>query len=890
MLPSSPNSLSSLTHTTHTAPSDLHAAPTSSPVDKPDGLIEEADPGGESDILEGESTGKLSGDFDFEEFYDLATRVLNGDSDSLANLNSLKVRWEQKFNTRRNPTLKSVTGRPSTPFRPRISMLPRRVLRTGLGPQEQGPQDTEINQEGVAPHPIEGLVDSEVKEGRDSGINRENPDCPSEMASHLPLPVQDDKPSPRQVIYVGNVKLQAGPVDNIAGAFLQSSRKTLHFVPPTRQNGEVIIRRPRKWSTMVPRYGTLLLWAIFWDGGRIFLSWNHLPEQIGKDYMFLLLLASLLSFSAGSRACPYDDNNTLMFRFWIRLKHLPMEYWTEEGLSTVASGIGTPLYSDGITKDCSRLDYARVCVMLNYNSDLPKHLVVISPVLRNGKEDPKRVDVEYEWLPQKCSNCCSLGHVETVCPANSMKKTIAPPIKVFVKKRSVAHSEQNTEVAGAANLVCNNSRPSELGKGKAIALYNSYGALDTVSDEENDAQLSGPNQRSPTVEAHDQAGLVEFVDDSEVCGRAADTSASMLEFRTCIRDTGLVQLPVSGCPYTWHNCSEGMRSLWKRLDRMLVNTAWLDAWPNSSYICALPSTSDHSPLILSGMNRFDEHVAFRFDNYLTHLPGFLRSVEDIWKHRIAGTAMYETVCKLKLLKAVFRSQKRMKGNLTENVTKAKSFLDKAQALLNTYNEDIFLNLVKCCRSQNRGLNLEFLRSELKHSVTTTEASLLVAPVTQAEVKEAFFDIDVESAPGPDGYTAAFYRTAWPVVGQAVFQAVGEFFRTGNLLKQINTTLIVLIPKVNLPIFVSDYRPISCCNVLYKAITKILVKRMQRVLPLLIDYSQNAFVPGRSIIDNVLLAQELMAGYNQRRLPQRCTLKVDIQKAYDSVEWDFLLRS
>ncbi|KAL0300098.1 UNVERIFIED_CONTAM: hypothetical protein Sangu_3139300 [Sesamum angustifolium] len=313
------------------------------------------------------------------------------------------------------------------------------------------------------------------------------------------------------------------------------------------------------------------------------------------------------------------------------------------------------------------------------------------------------------------------------------------------------------------------------------------------------------------------------VDDSEVCGRAADTSASMLEFRTCIRDTGLVQLPVSGCPYTWHNCSEGMRSLWKRLDRMLVNTAWLDAWPNSSYICALPSTSDHSPLILSGMNRFDEHVAFRFDNYLTHLPGFLRSVEDIWKHRIAGTAMYETVCKLKLLKAVFRSQKRMKGNLTENVTKAKSFLDKAQALLNTYNEDIFLNLVKCCRrvfsvavnleitmlkqraklrwmkhgdqsskvffrkinasrvkqrvfqiktvggnlltaqqdvtqefisyfqnllggtSQNRGLNLEFLRSELKHSVTTTEASLLVAPVTQAEVKEAFFDIDVESA-------------------------------------------------------------------------------------------------------------------------------------------------
>ncbi|KAL0286586.1 UNVERIFIED_CONTAM: hypothetical protein Sangu_2728100 [Sesamum angustifolium] len=188
----------------------------------------------------------------------------------------------------------------------------------------------------------------------------------------------------------------------------------------------------------------------------------------------------------------------------------------------------------------------------------------------------------------------------------------------------------------------------------------------------------------------------------------------------------------------------------------------------------------------------------------------------------------------------------------------------------------------------RRIDLEFLRHELKHTISTAEASLLVTPVTLSEVKEAFFDIDVESAPGPDGYTSAFFRNAWPVIGQAMFQAVGEFFRTGKMLKQINTTLISLIPKVSLPRYVSDYRPIACCNVLYKSITKIIVKRLQQVLPLMIDYSQNAFVPGRSITDNILLAQELMAGYNHKRLPPRCMIKVDIQKAYDSVEWDFLL--
>ncbi|KAL0295411.1 UNVERIFIED_CONTAM: hypothetical protein Sradi_6837500 [Sesamum radiatum] len=67
----------------------------------------------------------------------------------------------------------------------------------------------------------------------------------------------------------------------------------------------------------------------------------------------------------------------------------------------------------------------------------------------------------------------------------------------------------------------------------------------------------------------------------------------------------------------------------------------------------------------------------------------------------------------------------------------------------------------------------------------------------------------------------------------------------------------------------------------------MVSRMQKILHLLIDPCQNAFVPGRNIADNILLAQELLAGYNQVKLPARCTIKLDLQKAYDSIEWDFL---
>ncbi|KAL0291495.1 UNVERIFIED_CONTAM: hypothetical protein Sangu_3263400 [Sesamum angustifolium] len=88
--------------------------------------------------------------------------------------------------------------------------------------------------------------------------------------------------------------------------------------------------------------------------------------------------------------------------------------------------------------------------------------------------------------------------------------------------------------------------------------------------------------------------------------------------------------------------------------------------------------------------------------------------------------------------------------------------------------------------------------------------------------------------------------------------------------------------------VSDFRPISCCNVLYKVITKIIVQRLRLVLDAMISPSQNAFVPGRSIGDNILLAQEMFTGYNRQGLPKRCALKIDLRKAYDTVEWDFLI--
>ncbi|GKB68099.1 hypothetical protein Tco_0929511 [Tanacetum coccineum] len=143
------------------------------------------------------------------------------------------------------------------------------------------------------------------------------------------------------------------------------------------------------------------------------------------------------------------------------------------------------------------------------------------------------------------------------------------------------------------------------------------------------------------------------------------------------------------------------------------------------------------------------------------------------------------------------------------------------------------------------------------------------------------------ASGLDGYTAAFFKEAWDIVADDVTNAVSEFFINGKILKELNHTIIALIPKVRSPTCVTDFRPISCCNVLFKCISNIIANHIKESLKVLISPNQSAFVLGRSISNNILLTQELMHNYHLDRGSPRCAFKVDIQKAYDTVDWDFL---
>ena len=123
-------------------------------------------------------------------------------------------------------------------------------------------------------------------------------------------------------------------------------------------------------------------------------------------------------------------------------------------------------------------------------------------------------------------------------------------------------------------------------------------------------------------------------------------------------------------------------------------------------------------------------------------------------------------------------------------------------------------------------------------------SELCRSISDSEIYAAFSGIGVKKSPGPDGFGSLFFTACWNVVKGDVCAAVRDFFRRGRLLRQTNATFVNLIPKIDNPLSVREFRPIACCNSVMKAISKILVERIRPLLDDIVSQNQGAFVPGR----------------------------------------------
>lgn len=157
-----------------------------------------------------------------------------------------------------------------------------------------------------------------------------------------------------------------------------------------------------------------------------------------------------------------------------------------------------------------------------------------------------------------------------------------------------------------------------------------------------------------------------------------------------------------------------------------------------------------------------------------------------------------------------------------------------------------------------------------------------------EITTTLMSMPKSKALGPDGFPAEFFWEAWNVVGSEVLAAVKEFFVGGRMLRKFNATAIALIPKIIGADKLTLFRPISLCSTIYKVIARVLKKKIKLFIEEVVQRNQVGFIQGRLLCENVLLASELVTDFHVKGRVSRGCLKIDLAKAYDNLNWEFLL--
>lgn len=184
------------------------------------------------------------------------------------------------------------------------------------------------------------------------------------------------------------------------------------------------------------------------------------------------------------------------------------------------------------------------------------------------------------------------------------------------------------------------------------------------------------------------------------------------------------------------------------------------------------------------------------------------------------------------------------------------------------------------------LNQDLVVSSIPSLIQCNHNKMLVTIPDISEIKHALFSLLADKAPGLDGFPTFFFQYFWDVVNQDLVMAVQEFFGARNLLKEINATFIALVPKNPGADSLDLFRPINLCNTLYKIISKLLTLRLLKILPIIISPQQSGFVPGRQILDSIMLVHEVIHSLEVGKR-EGFLLKLDLSKAYDHVDWKLL---
>ncbi|GJX66681.1 RNA-directed DNA polymerase, eukaryota, reverse transcriptase zinc-binding domain protein [Tanacetum coccineum] len=288
----------------------------------------------------------------------------------------------------------------------------------------------------------------------------------------------------------------------------------------------------------------------------------------------------------------------------------------------------------------------------------------------------------------------------------------------------------------------------------------------------------------------------------------------------------------------------------KKLDRVMGNSQLISVYP-ASYANFMPYlSSDHCPTVIIILDVVrSKPRSFRVQESLDRDPSCsrLREEEMIYVQAYKDASIDEEKLLRQKTKVEWLKDGDSNTSYFHNVIKGRVSKSRIKVIYNDlgdafYGNDVakefvshFRNFLSTC---DNVFDIEDPGSLFTKKLEVDKAVEMIKHVSNEEIKGALFSIRDNKSSGPEGYTSS-----------------------GRILGELNYTLISLVPKVSSPAKITDYRPISCCNVVYKTISKVITNRIKLVLGDLVDLNQSASIPERLISDNILLAHEFMKWYN-----------------------------
>ncbi|XP_074298732.1 uncharacterized protein LOC141629659 [Silene latifolia] len=372
------------------------------------------------------------------------------------------------------------------------------------------------------------------------------------------------------------------------------------------------------------------------------------------------------------------------------------------------------------------------------------------------------------------------------------------------------------------------------------------------------------------------------------------------------------------------NDADIRETLWNEMRQLATMvTDWIVLGDFNIVTVLSPEISDHSPLLVQIKERYQIRRRFSYLNYWEEHKDYDTLVTEAWQIPTKGNAMFNLFAKLKNVRQkLIGLHKNNFSDLATKVKQARESLETCQkqvqlqpldiqlltqekALLETYwllRKTERSSLIQRAKihdiNYNDAANSYFyakiairkhqsiigkikdkdgILREGMEDVNTAFVDYYQWPVEEMEIRKALFSIASNKSPGQDRFSSQFLKKSWNHVKREFCAAVRAYFKTGVMSKQANTTLLELIPKKPVVTSVMDYRPIACCTVFYKTVSKILCDRLKPHLPILVGKEHGAFVAGRCIFENIMLTQSLIKGYGHKGISPRCMIKVDIKK-------------